>query len=95
MSELVRVRLIGRPSIESATGGVRELGGHKTWAVLTRVLLSDRPLTRRQLCTELFADADDSAGLAEGFQLLWVAAYLDSVQTPGRLQPDVFSASVR
>ncbi len=34
------------------------------------------------------------AGLTRGFQLLWVAPYLDSVQTPGRLQPDVFSATV-
>lgn len=59
---MLHVRFIGKPRIEDPGGRVRELGGQKTWAVLARVLLSDVPLTRRELAAELFPDAADSLG---------------------------------
>lgn len=36
--------------------------GHQSWAVLARVLLSERPLHRRQLAHELFPDTVDPLG---------------------------------
>ncbi|HEY2791303.1 MAG TPA: hypothetical protein VGJ28_03045 [Micromonosporaceae bacterium] len=51
----VRVRLLGRPRIV----GDRQPRGHKSWAVLARIALSDRPLTRAELAGELFGEADD------------------------------------
>ena len=60
--ESLHVRLIGRPTIESASGQEREVRGQKPWAVLARVLLADRVLTRRELGTELFPDAVDPLG---------------------------------
>lgn len=36
--------------------------GHQSWAVLARVLLSERPLHRRQLAAELFSDTADPLG---------------------------------
>lgn len=59
---MVRVRLIGAPTIVDRTGTVREVRGQKPWAVLARVLLSDRPMTRRELSAELFPEADDPLG---------------------------------
>ena len=59
---MIHVRLIGPPAIIDSTGEVREVRGQKPWAVLARLLLTDRPLTRRELSTELFPDADDPLG---------------------------------
>lgn len=59
---MVHLKMIGTPRIEDSTGRVRELGGQKPWAVLARILLSERPLTRRELSSELFADAADPLG---------------------------------
>jgi DNA-binding SARP family transcriptional activator len=57
----VRVRLLGRPRIEGG-GRVAVPRGRKSWAVLARVLLSERPVSRTQLAAELFSDADDPLG---------------------------------
>jgi DNA-binding SARP family transcriptional activator len=65
------VRLIGPPRIEGADGEALEVKGHKPWAVLARILLADRPLTRRELSSELFPDADDPLG-----SLRWCLAAL-------------------
>jgi len=55
-----RVRLLGRPCIESEDGQPCEPPrGRKSWALLARVALAERPLTRSELASELFADADD------------------------------------
>jgi hypothetical protein len=45
--------------------------GKKPWAVLARVLLADRPLTRRELSAELFQEAADPLG-----SLRWCLASL-------------------
>jgi len=68
---MVHVRLIGPPAIEGSDGERREVRGLKPWAVLARLLLADRPLTRRELSAELFPDADDPLG-----SLRWCLAAL-------------------
>ncbi len=65
------ISLIGRPEIRGDDGELRRIRGGKSWAVLARVLLADRPPTRRQLANELFADADDPLG-----SLRWCLAEL-------------------
>ena len=59
---MLHIRLIGAPRIEGPDGELRELRGKKPWAVLARVLLADRPLTRRELSAELFPEAADPLG---------------------------------
>jgi DNA-binding SARP family transcriptional activator len=58
----VRVRLLGQPRIEDAAGQPRPLRGQKSWALLARLALADRPLSRSELAAELFAEADDPLG---------------------------------
>jgi tetratricopeptide (TPR) repeat protein len=65
-----RVRLLGRPLIEDAgqspvqppVQAAVQPRGHKSWAVLARLAMAERPLTRRELAEELFAEADDPLG---------------------------------
>ncbi|GIE77243.1 hypothetical protein Aph02nite_31930 [Actinoplanes philippinensis] len=68
---MVKVRLLGVPAIEGPDGSLREVRGHKPWAVLARLLLSDRPLRRQQLAAELFPDTVDPLG-----SLRWCLAAL-------------------
>jgi DNA-binding SARP family transcriptional activator len=59
----VRVRLLGHPRIEDGTGQPwPPPRAQKSWALLARVALAERPLTRRELAAELFAEADDPLG---------------------------------
>jgi DNA-binding SARP family transcriptional activator len=53
------IHLLGRPRIESSTGKVYQFRSRKSWAVLTYLIMSERPPTRGQLATLLFAEADD------------------------------------
>jgi DNA-binding SARP family transcriptional activator len=58
-----RVRLLGHPRIEGGTGQPGQPPrGQKSWALLARVALADRPLTRGELAGELFGEADDPLG---------------------------------
>jgi DNA-binding SARP family transcriptional activator len=55
-----RVWLLGRPRVADATGQPRpQPRGQKSWALLARVALAERPLTRSELAAELFPEADD------------------------------------
>jgi len=56
-----RVWLLGRPRVEDA-GQPRPVRGQKSWAVLTRIAMSERPIGRAELAAELFASADDPLG---------------------------------
>jgi DNA-binding SARP family transcriptional activator len=56
-----QIRLIGEPAIE-LNGEERPIRGHQTWAVLARLLLTSRPLDRRTLAAEVFADTADPLG---------------------------------
>jgi len=59
----LRVRLLGPPGVEDGTGQRREPPrGQKAWALLGRVALAERPLTRSELAAELFPEADDPLG---------------------------------
>lgn len=66
-----RITLIGRPEIRAEDGEPRKIRGGKTWVLLARILLADRPIARRQLATELFPDTDDPLG-----SLRWALAEL-------------------
>lgn len=65
------VRLLGRPVILDEEGRDQAVRGHKSWALLARLLLSKRPIARQTLAGELFADADDPLG-----SLRWCLASL-------------------
>jgi DNA-binding SARP family transcriptional activator len=68
---MLHIRLIGSPRIEGPGGESCDVRGRKPWAVLARVLLADRPLTRRELSAELFQDTADPLG-----SLRWCLASL-------------------
>ncbi|HEX3926180.1 MAG TPA: hypothetical protein VHY31_28165 [Streptosporangiaceae bacterium] len=59
----IRVRLLGHPRIEGGAGqpcpAPRE---KKSLALLARVALAERPLTRSELAAELFGEAGDPLG---------------------------------
>src|SRR5438105_14233590 len=57
----LRVRLLGRPGLEH-DGESRRLEGHKTWALLTYLLLEPRAPSRRELADLLWTEADDPLG---------------------------------
>ncbi len=59
-----RVNLLGRPKVDAGTGeGAGRVDarprGRKSWAVLARVVLAERPMLRRELAEELFEQAED------------------------------------
>ena len=59
----LRVRLLGQPRIQDPAGPpARPPRGQKSWALLARVALADRPLARGELAAELFGEADDPLG---------------------------------
>ncbi|MBK5224182.1 MAG: tetratricopeptide repeat protein [Acidimicrobiia bacterium] len=53
------VHLLGRPHLERTAEEVYEFRGRKSWALLTYLLLSERPPSRSQLASLLFSEADD------------------------------------
>ena len=53
------IHLLGRPRIESSSGDVYQFRSRKSWALLTFLILSERPPSRRQLASLLFSEADD------------------------------------
>ena len=60
---MVRVRLLGPPRIEEEDGQPRRPArGQKSWALLARLAMAERPLSRSELAAELFAEADDPLG---------------------------------
>lgn len=79
-----RIRLLGRPQIESVEPPCPQPRGFKSWALLARVALAERPVSRRQLAGELFADANDPLGA-----LRWSLADLRrSLELPDVLRGD-------
>ena len=56
------IRLLGDPAILRDGEEAATPRGHKAWALLAYLLLSERPPTRRQLAELLFADAADPLG---------------------------------
>lgn len=58
----MQIRLLGIPQILSDDGTPCPVRGLQTWSVLARVLMSDRPVSRRQLATEIFPETVDPLG---------------------------------
>ena len=56
------VRLIGRPEIVDESGVPRQVRGFQSWALFARLVLADRPLSRRELSIELFPETVDPLG---------------------------------
>ena len=53
------VQLLGRPRVERDGLETYQFRSRKSWALLAYLVLCDRPPTRSQLASLLFADADD------------------------------------
>jgi DNA-binding SARP family transcriptional activator len=53
------IALLGRPRIDRGQAEVYRFRSRKSWALLAYLILSERPPTRSQLASLLFADADD------------------------------------
>ena len=70
MSTLV-LRLLGPPEIEWDGVIVPPPRGHKAWAVLAYLVLTERPVARTQLAALVFGDAEDPRGA-----LRWTLAQL-------------------
>ncbi|WP_326551806.1 AfsR/SARP family transcriptional regulator [Micromonospora sp. NBC_01813] len=57
-----QIRLLGRPRIEGGGQPCPQPRGFKPWALLARIALSERPVSRRELAGQLFSDANDPLG---------------------------------
>jgi DNA-binding SARP family transcriptional activator len=55
----ITIQLLGRPRIVRGSRDVYKFRSRKSWALLTYLILSERPPPRSQLASLLFADADD------------------------------------
>ncbi|MEV0594518.1 BTAD domain-containing putative transcriptional regulator [Nonomuraea cavernae] len=81
---MVTIRVLGPPAIERDGRPVRPPRGRKAWALLSYLLLADRPPSRRRLAELLFADANDPLGA-----LRWTLAELRrALGVPGVLGGD-------
>jgi DNA-binding SARP family transcriptional activator len=59
----LRVRLLGPPRLDAGAGQPGQPArAQKSWALLARLALAERPLARGELAGELFAEADDPLG---------------------------------
>ncbi len=80
----LQIRLIGVPTIVQPSGGEGTVRGYQSWAVLARLLLAERELTRRELSMELFPDTADPLG-----SLRWCLAGLRrALECPEALSGD-------
>ncbi|CAN5295517.1 hypothetical protein BH09ACT10_BH09ACT10_13540 [soil metagenome] len=55
------IHLLGRPQITRTAGETYQFRSRKSWAVLAYLVLSERPPSRSQIASLLFAEADDPA----------------------------------
>ena len=55
----ITIQLLGRPRITRGTAAGYKLRSRKSWGLLAYLILSERPATRGQLASLLFAQADD------------------------------------
>jgi DNA-binding SARP family transcriptional activator len=67
----MEIRLLGKPAISDAGGQLQAVRGYQAWALLARVLMSARPLSRQDLAAELFPETADPLG-----SLRWCLASL-------------------
>lgn len=88
------IHLLGRPFVTGTQGEPYRFRSRKSWALLAYLLLSERPATRFQLASLLFADADDPLralrwNLSEIRRVLPADASLDGDPVVLRLPADV------
>lgn len=74
---------IGKPRIVGSDGQLRAVPGQQPWALLARLLVAKRPLSRHTLASELFCDVEDPLGA-----LRWCLASLRRALGPGTLRGD-------
>jgi DNA-binding SARP family transcriptional activator len=55
----ITIQLLGRPRITRGTAAGYKFRSRKSWGLLAYLILSERPATRSQLASLLFAEADD------------------------------------
>lgn len=67
----MEIRLLGKPAIIDAGRQLQPVRGYQAWALLARVLMSARPLGRRDMAAELFPETVDPLG-----SLRWCLASL-------------------
>lgn len=79
----MKIITIGKPSIIGDDGLVRAVPGQQPWALLGRLLLARRALSRRTLADELFRDTADPLGA-----LRWCLASLRRALGSGTLSGD-------
>ena len=80
----VAIRLLGRPGIARGGAPLPPPRGRKTWALLTYLLLSERPPPRTRVASLLFSEADDPLGA-----LRWTLADLRrTLGSPESVQGD-------
>jgi DNA-binding SARP family transcriptional activator len=79
----LNIAMLGRPVITGEDGRPRPVAGHQPWAILGRLLLSERPLARRTIASEMFPDVDDPLGA-----LRWCLAALRRATGPDTLRGD-------
>lgn len=85
----MHIRLLGTPEILGHDGRPCRVRGLQPWSVLARVLLSDRPVSRRQLAAELFPETVDPLG-----SLRWCLAALRRALGPKVLTGDPVRANL-
>ena len=82
-AQRLKISMIGKPCITDLKGNACPVPGQQPWALLARLLLSDRPVGRRTLASELFCDAEDPLGA-----LRWCLASLRRAIGSGTLSGD-------
>jgi DNA-binding SARP family transcriptional activator len=81
---MLSIRLLGPPAVHRDGQPARSPRGRKSWALLSYLLLAERPRSRRYLAELLFGDADDPLGA-----LRWTLAELRrALVLPGLLRGD-------
>ena len=86
----LQIKLMGNPEIRTAGGQSQSVRGHQAWALLARLVLSPRPLSRRALANDLFPDTVDPLG-----SLRWTLASLrKALDCAGALLGDPIDAAL-
>jgi len=86
----IKINILGSPEIIDANGDKQTVRGHKSWALLARVLLARQPLSRRDIATELFPEVDDPLG-----SLRWCLASLrKALNVPGVFSGDPIESNL-
>ncbi len=86
----LQIKLMGNPEIRTTGDQQQLVRGHQAWALLARLVLSPRPLSRRSLANDLFPDTVDPLG-----SLRWTLASLrKALNCPGALLGDPINTAL-